>query len=126
MVSRYRRARKWGYQRGQSPFGDSPRRAGTVPKGDCPRWRPGDLLLLEAQRAAVDAEALPVRPGPVVEHVAQVPAARRAHDLGALHEQAVVRAQLDGRGHGGLREARPAGPRVELRVAREQLGVAAG
>src|SRR5207302_2156129 len=46
-------------------------------------------------------------------------------DLGAPHEQAVVRPQLDRLGDRGLVEAGPPGARVELGVGAEQLGPAA-
>src|SRR4029077_4409547 len=81
---------------------------------------------LEGQRAGVDAVTLPGRGGPVVENVAQVATAATADDLGAPHEQAVVRPQLDRLGDRGLVEARPPGARVELRVGAEQLAAAAG
>src|SRR5262249_4178867 len=54
------------------------------------------------------------------------PAATPADDLGAPHEQAVVRPQLDRVGDGGLVEAGPPGARVELGIRAEQLGAAAG
>src|SRR5262249_5031143 len=82
-------------------------------------------LGLELQRQRVDAVALAVRAGAVVEDVPEVPAARAAQDLGATHEEAVVGAQLDGLRDRRLGEARPAGAGVELRVAAEQHGAAA-
>src|SRR6516165_6816486 len=57
--------------------------------------------------------------------MAQVTAATAADNLGAPHEQAVVRAQFDRLGDRGLVEARPPGARVELGVGAEQLGPAA-
>src|SRR5262245_1948542 len=94
--------------------------------------RPAVVLLpacrrgLEGQRAGVDAVALPGRGRPVVEDVAQVATAAAADHLGAAHEQAVVRPQLDRLGDRGLVEARPPGARVELGVRAEQLAAAAG
>src|SRR5215469_8950181 len=81
---------------------------------------------LERQRARVDAVPLAGRLGTVVEHVAEVAAAAAADDLGAPHEQAVVRPQFDRLSDRGLVEAGPPGARVELGVRAEQLGVAAG
>src|SRR6266487_962879 len=81
---------------------------------------------LEGQRAGVDAVALPGLGGPVVEDVAQMATAVAADDLGAAHEQAVVRPQLDRLGDRGLVEAGPPGARVELGVGAEQLAAAAG
>src|SRR5690348_16933674 len=81
---------------------------------------------LERQRARVDAVPLAGRLGTVVEDVAKVAAAAAAHDLGAPHEQAVVRPQLDRLGDRGLVEARPAGARMELGVRAEQPGATAG
>src|SRR6185369_5732244 len=81
---------------------------------------------LERQRARIDAVPLTGRLGAVVEDVAKVAAAAAAHDLGAPHEQAVVRPQLDRLGNRGLVEARPAGARVELGVRAEQPGATAG
>ena len=49
-----------------------------------------------------------------------------AHDLGAAHEQAVVRPKLDRLGDRGLIEAGPPGAGVELGVGAEQLAAAAG
>src|ERR1700761_2029605 len=80
---------------------------------------------LEGRRGRVDAVTLPGRARAVTEDVTQVPAAAAAADLGAAHEHAVVRAQLDRVGHGGLEEARPAGTGVELGVRPEQLVPAA-
>src|SRR5690242_18040073 len=95
-----------------------------------PRSAVGLLLArrrrLERQRARVDAVPLAGRLGAVVEHVAKVAAAAAADDLGAPHEQAVVRPQFDRLGDGGLVEAGPPGARVELGVRAEQLGAAAG
>src|SRR5215471_9114567 len=81
---------------------------------------------LEGQRAGVDAVPVPGLGGPVVEDVAQVTAAATADDLGTVHEQAVVRPQLDRLGDRGLGEAGPAGARIELGVRAEQLAAAAG
>src|ERR1035438_3561626 len=85
---------------------------------------PGLLRRLEGQCDGVDAVALggraSINTGPVVEDVTEMSAAVTADDLGAAHEQAVVRAQLDRFGHRRLCEARPARARVELGVSREQ------
>src|SRR5215469_5999033 len=95
-----------------------------------PRSAAGLLLArgrgLERQRARVDAVPLAGRPGTVVEDVAEVAAAAAADDLGAPHEQAVIRPQFDRLGDRGLVEAGPPGARVELGVRAEQLGAAAG
>src|SRR5271155_2892027 len=80
----------------------------------------------ERQRRRVDAVALTGRPGAVVEDMAQVPAAGAADDLGAAHEQAVVRAQLNGLGDSGLGEAGPTGTGLELGTGPEQGRPAAG
>src|ERR1700761_3582172 len=80
---------------------------------------------LEGQRGRVDAVALTGRARAVTEDMAQVPATATAADLGAAHEHAVVRAQLDRVGHGRLEETRPAGTGVELGVRPEQLVPAA-
>src|SRR6476659_2841551 len=57
---------------------------------------------------------------PVVEHVAEVPAAASAEHLGARHEQTVV-GSLDHRIVERLPEARPPGAAVELGVGGEQV-----
>src|SRR5262249_47638324 len=101
-------------------------RAARWPRRACRRLR---LLVrrgLERQRARVDAVPVACRGGPVVEDVAQVAAAAAADDLGAAHEQAVVRPQLDRLGERRLVEAGPPGARVELGVRAEQLAPAAG
>src|SRR5215210_9431565 len=51
-------------------------------------------------------------------------AAAGAGDLCACHPEAAVLMELHGVGHRRLREARPTGARVELRVRAEQLGPA--
>src|ERR1700760_3559184 len=80
---------------------------------------------LEGQRGRVDAVAVPGRARAVTKDVAQVPATAAAADLGAAHEHAVVRTQLDRVVGSGLEEARPAGTGVELGVRLEQLVPAA-
>src|SRR5689334_976153 len=75
---------------------------------------------LERERGGVDAVALARRAWAVVEDVSEVAAAATADDLGAAHQETIVGAQLDGLRDGGLGEARPAGPRLELRVRREE------
>src|SRR2546430_16803162 len=67
---------------------------------------------LERQRARVDAVPLAGRLGTVVEDVAKVAAAAAAHDLGAPHEQAVVRPPLDRLGDRGPGEDTPARGRM--------------
>jgi hypothetical protein len=56
--------------------------------------------------------------------VAEVPAAALADNLGALHEEAVVGAQLDVLGVLGLVEAGPAGARFKLGLGVKELGTA--
>src|SRR5450631_630268 len=80
---------------------------------------------LEGQRARVDAVALTGRGRPVPENMAEMPTAAAAADLGAAHEQAAVRPQLDGLRDSRLVEARPAGTGFELGVRAEQLTPAA-
>src|SRR5580692_5214686 len=58
--------------------------------------------------------------------MAEVPAATSAHHLRALHEQAVVRPQLDRLGDSRLGEAGPARARLELGVGAEQVRATAG
>jgi hypothetical protein len=74
------------------------------------------LARLEVEGARVDAIPLSCGPGAVVEDVAQVPSAACADNLRAMHKQAVVGPELDIRGVCRLREARPPGARIELRV----------
>src|SRR5262249_30159795 len=76
--------------------------------------------------AAGETVRLAGGPGPTVKAVPRVTAAAAAPDLGAPHEQAVVRPQLDRPGDRGLAEARPAGTRVELGIRAEQPGATAG
>src|SRR5918994_625837 len=80
---------------------------------------------LEIERAGVDAVAEARRVGPVVEHVTEVAAAGRAHDLRARHPVARVRLGDDAVEGGRLEEARPAAARLELRVGAEELRAAA-
>src|SRR5258708_3586754 len=93
---------------------------GRPPSGR-PRELARGLLRLQLQRRRVDAVALAGGVGTVVEDVAKVPAAPLADDLGALHEEAVVRAQLDVLEVLGLVEAGPARTGLELGLAVEQL-----
>src|SRR6266446_4291727 len=83
------------------------------------------LLREELQGGAVHAIPQAGRLGPIVEHVAQVPAAAPAVNLRARHEETPV-----GRGPDGpidrRPKARPAGAAVELRVRLEQGQIAAG
>src|SRR5262245_33091838 len=72
-------------------------------------------VLIEVQRAAVDAETLAAAVArPVVEDVSEVAAAVGAQHLGAAHPVRTVLAQRHGVGDGGLGEARPAGAGLEL------------
>src|SRR5437588_683216 len=82
------------------------------------------VLGLEVQGQRVDAVALAGRLRTVVEYVPQVRLARRAEDLGAAHEQAVVGLGIHRVVLGRRREAGPAGARVELGLRGEQLGAA--
>jgi two-component system, NarL family, response regulator LiaR len=83
------------------------------------------LLLIQRQRAAVDAVALAALvSGAVVEDVPEVGVAVFADDLRTAHEEAVVGPQLDVLEVGRLGEAGPAGARVELGVGGEELGAA--
>src|SRR5258708_24947931 len=74
----------------------------------------GGLLRLQLQRGRIDAVALTGGVWAIVEDVAQVPTAPLADDLGALHEEAVVRTQLDVLEVLGLVAAGPAGAGLEL------------
>ena len=58
--------------------------------------------------------------------MAQVPAAIRASDFGARHEEGPIGLGGDGRVIGRRIEARPAGPRLDFRARVEELGPAAG
>lgn len=60
-----------------------------------------------------------------LEHVPEVAAAVRAHDLGALHAERAVRVALDGARH-GVEEGGPAAARLELVRRLVQRRVAAG
>ena len=83
------------------------------------------VLGVQRERDRVDAVAV-ASVWSVGEDVAEVAATGRARHLGAAHEEAVVRVQLDVGGDGRIGEARPARARVELGLRREQLGAAAG
>src|SRR5438105_463874 len=79
----------------------------------------------EIERDAVQAIAQPGRLRPVLENMAEMPAAAAAMHLGAGHEEAAVGVGL----HPVLerrREARPAGAAVELGAGIEQRLAAAG
>src|SRR5689334_17783831 len=84
------------------------------------------LRSLEIQRAGVDAVAQTCRFGAVGKHVAEMAAAARAENLGAVHSVRRVEPRLDAVQRGRLEEARPAGAGVEFRVGAEELGAAAG
>src|SRR5689334_13185660 len=81
-------------------------------------------LRREVERARVDAVAHPGGPGPVVEDMTEVPAARRTDDLGADHAVARVGTRLHRLEVRRLDEAGPARPGVELRLRAEELGAA--
>src|SRR5258708_37349534 len=98
---------------------------GRPPSGR-PRELARGLLRLQLQRRRINAIALAGGVGTVVEDVAKVPAAPLADDLGALHEEAVVRAQLDVLEVLGLVESRPAGAGLELGLGVEQLRATGG
>src|SRR4051794_24077149 len=88
--------------------------------------RLGGGALVELERAAVDAVAEAARVArAVLEDVAEVAPAAPADDLRADHPVREVARVLHRLGHRGLREARPARPRVELRARHEQLGATA-
>src|SRR4051794_41800331 len=70
--------------------------------------------------------AVAAGPGAVVEPVAEVPAASRAHDFRADHEVRAVLAGLDGLAEHRVGEARPAGAGLGLRLGAEQRVAAAG
>src|SRR4051812_40437249 len=82
------------------------------------------LFGLEIEGGGVHAIAQAAVGGPVVEHMAEVRAALRAHGLDADHAVGRVADLLDRTGH-GLVEARPAAVRVELVRRIEQLVAAA-
>src|ERR1700733_4727490 len=84
------------------------------------------LVLLELERAGVDAVTLPGLAGAVGEHVTEVAAASGAVDLDPMHPVAEIVDEVDIGPVRRLGEARPAGPRVELRLGGKQLGAAAG
>src|SRR5216683_931556 len=85
----------------------------------------GRLAGVEVERYAVHAIAQPGRLRPVLEDMAEMPAAPAAMHLGAGHEEAAVGVGLD---HilERRREARPAGAAVELGGGVEQGLAAAG
>src|SRR3984885_12534519 len=84
------------------------------------------LVLLELERAGVDAVPLPGLAGAVGEHVTEVAAASGAVDLDPMHPVAEIVDEVDVGPVRRLGEARPAGPRVELRLGGKQLGAATG
>src|SRR3712207_4207307 len=86
----------------------------------------GLRAFVEPEGAAVHAEALSGRPGPVREDVPEVRAAAGAVDLGADHAVRAVLDQLDVLSVLRVGEAGPSGPRVELRAGVEQLEAAGG
>src|SRR5262245_18657989 len=97
------------------------------PRGNRPETPPPNgLALLELERRRVDAVAKTGRVRPVREDVAEVPATRCAHDLGAHHAVARVDLLVDRSLACGFVERRPAAARVELRLRDEELGPAAG
>src|SRR6266704_2580374 len=88
--------------------------------------RDAGLLLLELQRRRVDAVALAGRRRPVGEHVPEMAAAARAHDLRADHAVADVGLLVGRLLRRGCVERGPAAARVVLRARDEQLRSAAG
>ena len=85
------------------------------------RWFPG----LEFERYAVHAIALTGRLRPVLEHMAEMPAAAAAMHFGSRHEQAAIGFGLD-RIVERRPEARPPGAAVELGIRSEQRLPATG
>src|SRR5579863_5324300 len=83
------------------------------------------LAGVKIERHAVHAIALAGRRRPIVENMAQMPAATAAMHLGANHEKAAVARRFD-RAVERRREARPAGAAVEFGAGVEQLLTAAG
>src|SRR5260370_4139747 len=83
------------------------------------------LAAVKIERDAVEAVALAGRRRPVLEDMAEMPAATVAMNLGARHEKAAVGCRFD-RGVERCREARPAGAAVELRGGVEHRLPAAG
>src|SRR5438552_7617054 len=83
------------------------------------------LAGVEIERHAVQAIAQPGRLRPVLEDMAEMPAAAAAMHLGAGHEEAAVGIGLDPVLE-RRREARPAGTAVELGAGVEQGLAAAG
>src|SRR5205085_7236179 len=81
---------------------------------------------LDFERERVHAVAQPRRARAVREDVAQVRVAGRAAGLDPAHAVARVDLLLDRALRRGREEARPPGARLELRLAREQLGAAGG
>src|SRR3954471_20404133 len=81
--------------------------------------RSGRVGRPEVHGDAVHAVAQPGRLRAVVEDVAEMPAATRAMDLGARHEERVVGRGLD-RAVDWLVEARPTGAGVELGLGGEE------
>src|SRR6266487_4577946 len=77
---------------------------------------------LEVERARVDAVPKAGRAGAVLEDVPEVPPAAPAHHLGPAHAVAVIGVEVDVLRNGGLGEARPPGPRIELGIGSEQGG----
>src|SRR6185437_7926549 len=91
-----------------------------------PRLRaPERLVLVQLERAGVDAVTLARRARTVREHVAEMPATSGAGHLDPVHAVAAVVVKLDVRPVGRLGEAGPTGTGIELRLGREQLGATA-
>src|SRR5581483_8612224 len=84
------------------------------------------LVLVEVERAGIDAVPLPRLAGAVREDVAKMAAAPRARDLDPVHAETDVIVKLHVGSIRRLSEARPSGPRVELCLGGEQLGATAG
>src|SRR5581483_7752911 len=84
------------------------------------------LVLVEVERAGIDAVPLPRLARAIREDVAEMAAAPRARDLDPVHAVTEVIVKLDVGAVCGLSEARPSGPRVKLRIGGEQLSATAG
>src|SRR3954453_6948877 len=87
---------------------------------------PGLILLLQIQRATVDAVAQARRVRAVLEHMPEMAAAVATAHLGTNHPVRAVGVHLDVLGEGRLEEARPARARFELGVGAEQSCAATG
>src|SRR4029077_2486105 len=80
---------------------------------------------VELQRGRIDAVAEARRIRSIVEDVTEVPSTARARRLRTRHEERAVGLRGARCRIGRCEEARPASPRLELRVGAEELGVTA-